>query len=187
MMGVLALSEQKVLAHTDVHGRVYEHARDDVPRCFADKGFYDQIKNELVSLEARSLKRFREVLVQPRDALISRVTRGRTLPAPRGFRLKGMTDFRFEVRDMLERASTRGGLDARREVREGRREVKNDQQKVWTHAAPAVYRPRNAAAWMREKEFYGTDLLASALTENVRGILINGLKTGELNAVVADK
>ncbi|MDZ4343573.1 MAG: phage minor head protein, partial [Candidatus Binatia bacterium] len=56
-----------------------------------------------------------------------------------------------------------------------------------TYAAPAAFRPRNAAKWMREKEFYVTDLLDSQITESVRGVLVNGLKTGELNAVVADK
>ena len=112
-----------ILAHADAHGRVYEH-EDDRPRCFAHEGYYAEVKRTLDAQEERALKRLRGVLVQARDALISHVTRSKVLPAPRGFRLKGMRDFRIAVRDLLERASARGGADARREVREGRRAVK---------------------------------------------------------------
>ncbi len=110
-----------ILAHADAHGRVYAH-EDDRPHCFAHEGYYAEVKRTLDAQEERALKRLREVLVQARDALISRVLR--RLPDPRGFRLKGMRDFRIAVRDLLERASVRGGLDAKREVREGRRAVR---------------------------------------------------------------
>ena len=71
--------------------------------------------------------------------------------------------------------------------RTGKKSYKRPSGGHRKYAAPAAFRPRNAAKWMREKEFYVTDLLDKAITGNVRGILVNGLKTGELNAVVADK
>lgn len=69
------------------------------------------------------------------------------------------------------------------------KEYISDEEDIDHHqyAAPAVFRPRNAAKWMREKEFYVTDLLDKTVTANVRGILVNALKTGELNGAVADK
>lgn len=168
-------------------GRVFEcdHPRHTAARCFADEGYFDEIRKTLDALEVKSLRPLRAVLVQARDALISRIKRVKDLPRPRDVGLKGMPAFRRAIRDLLQTASATGGRDAKREVRLARRRLGDQKRKNFKGSD--AFTPRNAATWMREKEFFVTDLLDEAITKDVRGILVNALKTGELNDVVADK
>lgn len=183
-MRVAALSAGGRVLHTlaraDDRGRVYELRARSEARSFADASYYERVRATLDGLEARYVAALRAVLVAMRDALLARVKRGAV--DPRSVTLRGLPAFRSGVRDLLDAASARGQADARREVREARARVRE-----YATADPAVFRPRNAAAWLRAKEVYVTDLLDAAVTRDVKGILVNGLKTGELGTVMADK
>lgn len=130
------------LAIADAVGRVFDCGHDHGrPKCFADAGYWDEIKRTLEELETRSTRQLRDVLLQARDALISRVKRVKDLPTPREVNLKGLTSFRYGIRDMLEAASSRGRVDARREVRLAKAKLRqydfnpdqpSDEQGQWT-------------------------------------------------------
>lgn len=55
-----------------------------------------------------------------------------------------------------------------------------EEKRHASYAAAPTYTPRAAATWLNTRAFYVTGVLDDQLTNAVRGILVNGLKTGKL-------
>ena len=115
------------LAYADAAGRVY------ATRLAVD---YAEVKRRLDDLEARGVKAMRAVMVEMRDFLAGKVTRGADLSRViRGLDFSGRVrgDLRRAVRELLRRAWDMGGRDARREMVAGRRGVRglSDEEGVW--------------------------------------------------------
>ena len=103
----------KVLAHV-IDGHVHH---------YATQVDFAQVKTRLDTLEARGVGELRAVLVDARDRLEAKLRyNAKDLGAiVKDLALPGLPDLRDAVRDLLRRAWDAGGVDARREVRTGKR------------------------------------------------------------------
>lgn len=183
-----------------VDGRVF-HIREYVTR--------NELKSRLDALETRALGPLRSALEQARDALIAKVKAAKK-PANlvRDLTLPRRPLILMEVRGMLDRAWEAGQRDARSEVRQARRTYAGSSEwftpieraqaisaivrkegEVRTYDAGVIssFVPNLAVAWLRSSAFYITGLIADHIINEAKGIILNGIKTGEASSTIAAK
>ena len=137
---------------------------------------YVQIERDLDGLEDRMKKDLREVLVEWRDGLVRKVTKAAAgdglSKLAQDLRLPRRGDFTVAVNEALRRAWEQGGKDARREVRAARKEARE-------HAGTdSSFTPREALRWLAEKAFWITGITGDKLLNDVRGVILQSMKTG---------
>ena len=154
---------------------------DDLP--FVEKPAQDshtdfaQIKRNLDSLELRFAKELAAEIEQARTALIAGVRKapgkveGLVLPNAEG------------IRDALL-AGLRRAWDAGEEA--GRGEVKGAEKLEQKAYAEPTFTPLAAVAWLRKQAFFAAGLLSQHLTDDVKDVLVQGLKTGSALSVVIE-
>ena len=137
---------------------------------------YTQIKRDLDSMEAKFKDDLRDVLIESRDALLATVKRNKG-ELPRDFKLPHTKDIQGVIGTALQRAMDRGGADASKEIGKAKKEVK--QHSIREYAKVPTFTPKAALKWLREKIFWVADVLITGLEEDIRSVIINGLKTGK--------
>ncbi len=138
---------------------------------------YAQIEKDLDAMEAKFKDELRAVLIESRDAVLATVKRKGTLP--RDFTLPHTKDIQNVIGGALQRAMDRGGADAGKEIGRAKRETK-----VHSYAKVPSFSPKAALKWLREKIFWVADVLTTGLTEDIRSVILNGLKTGKPNSEI---
>jgi SPP1 gp7 family putative phage head morphogenesis protein len=134
------------------------------------------LKEQLDTLEARSLDALSDALEISRDALLARVRNSKQLAKlVRDLTLPREPLILMEVRAMLDRAWDAGQRDARAEVREGKREYASS------------FIPKLAVSFLRSSAFYITGLIASKILSEAKGIILNGIKTGKPTLVMVQE
>ncbi len=173
-----------------VHGRVYdmigsdifERGTDNAVRVGSDGSW---LKSTLDALESKALGPLRDALEQSRDALIAKVKRsaGQTnVRLVKDLTLPRRSLILMEVRAMLDRAWEAGQRDARAEVRQARSAVR-----AYDASVTSSFIPNLAVTWLRSYAFYITGLIADHVINEAKGIILNGIKTGEASSVIAGK
>ena len=138
------------------------------------------LKSRLDALEARGLDALRDALEECRDALVARV-RAAGDQAKLANALKRLPRFgavEAEVRAMLDRAWEAGTRDARREVRERRRDFAG---------AESSFTPRAALRWLRATSFWVSGILGDRVLADAKGAILSGLKTGKASSLIAEE
>ena len=134
---------------------------------------YAQVARRLDSLEARFARELSDALKASRSALLDLV---RSAPAAvDGLVLPGKDAVAEAFRDSLLRAWDAGAAAARGEVSGAR-----------SFAEP-TFTPVSALRWLREKAFWASGIAEDQLEAEVKGILLNALKTGEALSVTIDR
>lgn len=139
---------------------------------------YASLKPRLDALEAASLDALKDALAESRDALVARVRKSSDFAALANDlkRLPRFGAVEMEVRGMLDRARDAGRKDLRREVRDGRRDF-----------ADSSFTPKAALRWLRATAFWVAGILGDRVLADVKGIILNGLKTGTAGSVMAEQ
>lgn len=136
---------------------------------------YVQIGTTLDSLEARSLKELSSVLEEIRDSLAAKVRFSSDLhKLVRDLAIPYQSDLRFAMRTMLQRGWDAGSRDARREVREQRRQYTDSS-----------FTPRAALRWLKSQALSISGILSDRLLADVKNEILSGIRTGRATELIA--
>ena len=137
-----------------------------------------ELKAALDALEAKAIGPLRDALEQSRNALLAKVKSAKSLPKlMRDLTLPRQPLILMEVRAMLDRAWDAGQRDAKREIRAAHYDA----------SVISSFIPNLAVSWLRSYAFYITGLMADHVIGQAKGIILNGIKTGEASSVIAAK
>ncbi len=199
---------RRALATADAEGRVvpFEKVEQEAVIKHAQHD-YATLAARLDALEAKSLDALRDALGESRDALVNKIRKATDFAALANDlkRLPRFGAVEMEVRAMLDRAREAGLRDARAEVREGKREFAfdpnqpRDKEGQWDAAAikrleqhdyagtDSSFTPKAATRWLRATAFWVAGILGDRVLSDVKGIILNGLKTGTAGSVMAEQ
>lgn len=148
--------------------KITEHAQCD----------YKQVARDLDALEVRGLRESRAVLAEWERTIKAKVTRAhpdrlRALARGLAFSQRQRHDLSTAVQELLHRAWGRGGKDARAEVREAKAGTRKYA------GTDSSFVPVDALRWLTDKAFWITGVLSDKLLGEVKGAILNGIKTGK--------
>lgn len=137
---------------------------------------FKAIERDLDDIEAEAAERMREAIRGIRDALLTWIGDDVTAADIDKLQLRGMGAFQDAVMEFL-RAAYRAGSDTARD----------ELGKPQKMAAKGAFVPSSALSWLAAKKFYITGVFKDAVLREVRAILLNALKSGELVADTKEK
>lgn len=158
------------LVQSQPRPEVKQHAQHD----------YAALGKRLDALEAKGIDALQGALTECRDALVSKVRKAADFAALVNDlkRLPRFGAVEVEVRAMLDRAWEAGSRDAGAEMKAEMTVKKFDG---------SSFSPRAATRWLRATAFWVAGILGDRVLADVKGIILNGLKTGTAGSVMAEQ